>query len=195
MTSPIAIIGAGGWGTALAVTMARARKPVRLWVYESDLVAAMRKDRVNSIYLPNVQLPETIEISSVLDEVLQGSKTVVVAVPSHVFRSVITQVAAAAAPEMNFVSAAKGIENGTLMRMSEVIQDVIAPHFAPRVAVISGPTFAPEVARGEPTALVIASTNDDLRRFLQTELSAPRFRLYTNFDPIGVEIGAAASSL
>jgi glycerol-3-phosphate dehydrogenase (NAD(P)+) len=96
---------------------------------------------------------------------------------------------------MYFVSAAKGIENGTLMRMSEVVVDILKPAFKPQVAAISGPTFAPEVARGEPTALVVASPDERLRLSLQKELSAPRFRLYTNSDLIGVEIGAAVKNI
>jgi len=96
---------------------------------------------------------------------------------------------------MFFVSAAKGIENDSLMRMSEVVVDVAKPRFLPQVAAISGPTFAPEVARGEPTALVIASPDENLRQILQRELSAPRFRLYTNADLIGVEIAAAVKNI
>ena len=97
--------------------------------------------------------------------------------------------------EMFFVSATKGIENETLMRMSEVVADVAKARFTPRIAAISGPTFAPEVARGEPTALVVASPDEQLRLFLQKELSVPRFRLYTNPDLIGVEISAAVKNI
>src|SRR5207244_2448331 len=96
---------------------------------------------------------------------------------------------------MFFVSATKGIENDTLMRMSEVVADVAKPRFTPRVVAISGPTFAPEVARGEPTALVVASPDEELRLFLQQELSTPRFRLYTNSDLVGVEIAAAVKNI
>jgi glycerol-3-phosphate dehydrogenase (NAD(P)+) len=97
--------------------------------------------------------------------------------------------------DMLFVSAAKGIENDTLMRMSEVLADVARPRFSPRIAAISGPTFAPEVARGEPTALVVASPDEKSRVLLQNELSGPRFRLYTNSDLIGVEIAAAVKNI
>jgi glycerol-3-phosphate dehydrogenase (NAD(P)+) len=120
---------------------------------------------------------------------------VIIAVPSHVYRPVVSQMMPLLDAEMHFVSAAKGIENDTLMRMSEVVVDVLKPAFMPQVAAISGPTFAPEVARGEPTALVVASPDERLRLFLQKELSAPRFRLYTNSDLIGVEIGAAVKNI
>lgn len=195
MNSPIAIIGAGGWGTALAVTMARADKDVRLWAYEPYLVETMIAARENPIYLPSARIPESVRISNSMIDVLSDAGIVIVAVPSHVYRQVVTQMTPLLNAGMVFVSAAKGIENDTLMRMSEVVVDVLKPQFLPRVAAISGPTFAPEVAAGEPTALVVASPDESLRRMLQEELSAPRFRLYTNADLIGVEIGAAVKNI
>src|SRR5438046_9555757 len=102
-----------------------------------------------------------------MKDVLAGAGIVIIAVPSHVYRSVLTQTLPMLKPEMYFVNASKGIENGTLMRMSEVVEDVLRPVFSPKVAVMSGPTFAPEVAHGEPTALVVASKDKDVRLFLQ----------------------------
>jgi glycerol-3-phosphate dehydrogenase (NAD(P)+) len=195
MKAPIAIIGAGGWGTALAVTMARDERDVRLWAYESYLVETVIATRENPIYLPGIKIPETVRVSSSLSETLWGATIVLMAVPSHVVRSVLSRMLPMLSPEAVFVSAAKGIENDTLMRMSEVITDVSAARFIPKVGAISGPTFAPEVARGEPTALVVASPDEQLRLYLQSELSAPRFRLYTNSDLIGVEIAAAVKNV
>jgi len=195
MSFPIAIIGAGGWGTALAITMARAEREVRLWVYEPYLVETIIATRENPIYLPSARVPESVRVSNSMRDVLSGAPIVIIAVPSHVYRSVLSEIRPLLNPEMSFVSAAKGIENGTLMRMSEVVVDVLKPAFLPKVAAISGPTFAPEVARGEPTALVVASPDERLRLFLQRELSAPRFRLYTNSDLIGVEVGAAVKNI
>src|SRR3989454_6067983 len=195
MSFPIAIIGAGGWGTALAITMARAEREVRLWAYESYLVETILATRENPIYLPSARVPESVHVSNTMKEVLQGARIVIIAVPSHVYRPVVSQMMPLLDAEMHFVSAAKGIENDTLMRMSEVVVDVLRPALMPQVAAISGPTFAPEVARGEPTALVVASPDERLRLFLQKELSAPRFRLYTNSDLIGVEIGAAVKNI
>ena len=195
MSFPIAIIGAGGWGTALAITMARAEREVRLWVYEPYLVETIIATRENPIYLPSARVPESVRVSNSMRDVLSGAPIVIIAVPSHVYRSVLSEMRPLLNPEMSFVSAAKGIENGTLMRMSEVVVDVLKPAFMPKVAAISGPTFAPEVARGEPTALVVASPDERLRLFLQKELSAPRFRLYTNSDLIGVEVGAAVKNI
>jgi glycerol-3-phosphate dehydrogenase (NAD(P)+) len=198
MTSTIAIIGAGGWGTAIAITMARTDSTdceVRLWAFEPYLVETMIATRENPIYLPGATVPETVLISNSLKDVLTGAGIVIMAVPSHVYRSVLMQMLPLLQKEMYFVSASKGIENGTLMRMSEVIEDVVKPAFVPKVAVISGPTFAPEVAEGEPTALVVASSDEDVRLFLQQELSRPHFRLYTNPDIVGVEIGAAVKNI
>ena len=198
---PVAIIGAGGWGTALAITMARARIDtgavcdVRLWAYEPYLVETLIATRENPLYLPTIRVPEQVRISNSLSEVLAGARIVILAVPSHVFRHVFTQMLPLLNGGMFFVSATKGIESGTLMRMSEIVTDVAQPRFTPSVAAISGPTFAPEVARGEPTALVVASPDESLRLFLQKELSTARFRLYTNADLIGVEIAAAVKNI
>jgi len=198
MNSQIAIIGAGGWGTAIAITMAQTDakdREIRLWAFEPYLVETMIATRENPIYLAGVSIPETVSVSNSMKDVLAGAAIVIIAVPSHVYRSVFTQMLPLLHSEMYFVSASKGIENGTLMRMSEVIEDLVKPLFPPRVAVISGPTFAPEVAQGEPTALVVASNDEEVRLFLQRELSRPRFRLYTNPDIIGVEIGAAVKNI
>jgi glycerol-3-phosphate dehydrogenase (NAD(P)+) len=195
MMLPVGIIGAGGWGTALAVTLARADRQVSLWAFEPDLAERMAASRENTLYLPSVRIPDSIQICNSMKTVLADSRIVIMAVPSHVFRSVLEQVAPLVQPDTVFVSATKGIETRTLMRMSQVIVDVIGPAVEPRIAVISGPTFAPEVARGVPTALVVASPLESLRVQLQSELSTPRFRLYTNVDAIGVEIGAATKNI
>jgi len=195
MNAPIAIIGAGGWGTALAVTMARQGKQVRLWSYEAYVVETMIATRENPLYLPGIRVPDSVVVSNSMSDVLADAGIVIIAAPSHVYRLVFSQMLPLVNPDMLFVSAAKGIENETLMRMSEVLADVAKPHFLPRIAAMSGPTFALEVARGEPTALVVASQDENLRRLLQGELSGPRFRLYTNPDLTGVEIAAAVKNI
>ena len=192
---PIAIVGGGGWGTALAITMARLERDVRLWVYEPYLVETMIATGENPIYLPSVRIPPSVRVSNSVEEVLAGVRIVILAVPSHVYRQVLSHILPLLNADMWFVSATKGIENETLMRMSEVIADVARPRFVPCISAISGPTFALEVARGEPTALVVASPDESLRLYLQRELSAPRFRLYTNPDLIGVEISAAVKNI
>ena len=195
MKRPVSIIGAGGWGTALAITMARVHEHVRLWVFEPELAETIRSERKNPIYLPGPSIPDSVVPSDSLEEVLDGAELVISAVPSHFCRSVYERLLPFARPEMAFVTATKGIENGSLMRMSQVIHDVVGKRFEPRVAAISGPTFALEVARGEPTALVVASPEADLRFQVQQELAAPRFRLYTNPDIVGVEIGGSVKNI
>lgn len=192
--SPLAIVGAGGWGTALAVTQARAHRDVRLWVYEADLADFMRSKRENEVYLPGVKIPESVEIHESMCDVVRDCDVVLIAVPSHFFRNVVQQLVPLVSRDVVFVSATKGIENDTLMRMSEILDEVSRPFFEARVAALSGPTFAPEVSRGEPTALVIASPDEELRLRLQAELSTPRFRLYTNADRTGVELGGAVKN-
>src|SRR5215472_4022658 len=123
MTSPIAIIGAGGWGTALAATMARAERSVRLWVYEPYLLETILATRENPLYLPGHRIPASVEVTNAIDHAMRGSEMVIIAVPSHLFRSVVDRMMPVLTREMIFVSAAKGIENGSLMRMSEVIID------------------------------------------------------------------------
>jgi glycerol-3-phosphate dehydrogenase (NAD(P)+) len=193
VTAPLAIVGAGGWGTALAVTMARAGRHIRLWVYEPELAVAMTDTLENSIYLPGISIPESVRVSNSLRDVVQGCSVVIIAVPSHFFRAVALQLVKVTDAGTIFVSATKGIENDSSMRMSEILEDVAGP--SAQVAVLSGPTFAPEVARGEPTALVIASADETLRLQLQSELSTPRFRLYTNADRTGVELGGAVKNV
>ena len=193
--SPLGIIGAGGWGTALAVTQARAQRDVRLWVYEPELAESMVGTRENAVYLPGVRIPENVRISNSMCDVVADCEVVIIAVPSHFYRGVASQLVPLVSQPTIFVSATKGIENGTLMRMSQILEEVAAPAFKAQVAVLSGPTFAPEVSRGEPTALVIASPEEELRLRLQSELSAPRFRLYTNSDRTGVELGGAVKNI
>ena len=192
---PLAIIGAGSWGTALAIVLAPRFERIRLWVYEHDLAARMAETRSNDLYLPGFALPENIEIQTGLPEALRDAGIVISAMPSHLVRTLYGQMGPHANPGMVFVSATKGLENGTLMRMSEVIREVLAPAFEPRVTVISGPTFAREVARGGPAALVVASTDRDLAASIQSAFSGPAFRLYTSSDPVGVEIGGAVKNV
>lgn len=194
MSLPVAVIGAGGWGTALAVILARTERCVSLWVHEPGLARSMTETRENSVYLPSVQIPDSVRISNIVGDAVADSRIVIMAVPSHVFRAVVQRVAPLVKPDTIFVSATKGIETQSLMRMSQVIGDVLETTDE-KIAVISGPTFAPEVARGVPTALVVASKSEALRLLLQQELSMPRFRLYTNSDTIGVEMGAATKNI
>ncbi len=191
----LAIIGGGSWGTALAIVLAPRFERLRLWVYEPDLVQRMSTSRENDVYLPGFQLAAHVEVHNELAAALEHADVVLGVMPSHLARPLYKQMAPHLTPSMHLVSATKGLEAGTLLRVSEVIRQVIEPHFPPRVAVISGPTFAREVARGDPTALVVASTDRQLAENIQGAFSGPTFRLYTSGDPIGVEIGAAVKNV
>jgi glycerol-3-phosphate dehydrogenase (NAD(P)+) len=191
----LAIIGAGGWGTALAIVLAPRFEQVRLWVYERDLAERMRATRENDVFLPGAHVPEKVGITSGLCEALDGAEVVLSVMPSHVVRATYTRMLPHLASSMLFVSATKGLENGTLLRMSEVIREVVSPRFEPRIAVLSGPTFAKEVALGEPTALVAASADPEVAGIVQAAFSGPTFRVYRNPDPVGVELAASLKNV
>jgi glycerol-3-phosphate dehydrogenase (NAD(P)+) len=189
------IIGAGSWGTALAIVLAPRFGRIRLWAHERDLVDRMLSTRVNDVFLPGFSLPLNVQPTADLGHALAEADTVVGVMPSRFARSLYREMLPHLAPAMRFVSATKGLEQGTLLRMSEVAHQAIAEKFEPRVAVLSGPTFAREVARGEPTAVVISSGDQELAASIQREFSGPTFRLYANDDPVGVELGAALKNI
>ena len=191
----LAIIGGGSWGTALAIVLAPRCESVTLWVYEADLAARMSHSRENDIFLPGFQLPDRVQITTELPAALEGADIVLGVMPSHHARGIYTAMLPHLTPSMILVSATKGLEQGSLLRMSEVIEHVVKARFEPRVAVLSGPTFAREVAAGNPTAVVVASSNPEVARCVQEAFSGPTFRLYTNADPVGVEVGAALKNV
>jgi glycerol-3-phosphate dehydrogenase (NAD(P)+) len=193
----IAILGGGGWGTALAIVLSRSRKPheISLWVHDATLAESLQRDRENRTYLPGHQLAETVFVTHRMDEAMSKAAFVVGAMPSAHARQVYTQARDYADHVTAFASATKGLEPSTHLRMSKVICDVISKVFAPRVAVLSGPSFADEAARGEPTAVVIASTEAKLSSDLQEEFASPSFRLYTNGDVLGVELCGAMKNV
>jgi glycerol-3-phosphate dehydrogenase (NAD(P)+) len=193
----IAILGAGSCGTALAIALAHSHAPHRLslWVHGQDVLQAIRANRENSVYLPGIRLPEQIEPTTNLAEALDGADIVLGAMPSAHARGVYATALAHLDPRMIFVSATKGIEHDSLLRMSEVIANVTGNKFVPHIAVLSGPSFALEVARGDPTAVVIASSEPGLAASVQHEFSGPKLRFYTNDDLVGVEIGGAVKNV
>jgi glycerol-3-phosphate dehydrogenase (NAD(P)+) len=191
----VAIIGAGSWGTALAIVLAPRFERIRLWAHESDLVERMVSTRVNDVFLPGFTFPPNMEPTTGLEYALEDAGIVIGVMPSRFARPLYRQMLQHLDSEMRFVSATKGLEQGTLLRMSEVACQVIGEKFEPRVTVLSGPTFAREVARGEPTAVVIASPDQELAASIQREFSGPTFRLYVNDDPVGVELGAALKNI
>lgn len=191
----LAIIGAGSWGTALAVVLAPRFEEVRLWVYETDLAAHLAQSRENDVFLPGFLLPSNVIPSSDLGASVEGCGMVLGVMPSRYARGLYEALAPHLDPSMIVISATKGLEHDSLLRMSEVIETVLRPRFEAPIAVISGPTFAREVARGDPTALVVASKDAETARRVQAAFSGPTFRLYTNHDVVGVELGGALKNV
>jgi glycerol-3-phosphate dehydrogenase (NAD(P)+) len=192
--SEIAIIGAGAWGTGLAIALGRkGTHRVRLWAHETEVRDSINRRHSNDVFLPGHKLPESVTATGHYQEAVRGAQIVVSVMPSHHCRRVFEELWVCLTPEMLIVSATKGLENDTHLRMSEVIVQVIksAQGFSPRVGALSGPSFATEVARGDPTAITIASPDDGLTETVQNEFSDPQFRVYTNNDVIGVELGGA----
>ena len=185
----IAIVGAGSWGTALAVHLARGGERVTLWARSSEVVEAIRARRRNPWYLSDVELPAGIDATSDAAAALDGATLVIVAVPSEFFAATLARLGPVTAP---VVSATKGFEPARHRRMSEVVSERWP---ATAVAVLSGPSFAREVARAQPAAAVVASRDDALAADLQRRLGSREFRLYTNRDVVGVEVGGAIKNV
>lgn len=188
----LAIIGGGSWGTALAIVLAPRFSRVTLWVYESDLAARMETARVNDIYLPDCPVPANVAVTADLASALDGAAIVLGVMPSHLARGLYQRMLPGLNESMLFVSATKGLENHSLRRITEVIREVVG---TARVAVISGPSFAREVARFEPTAVVAAADEPGVAEAIQAAFSGPTFRVYTSSDPIGVEIGGSIKNV
>jgi len=196
--SRIAIIGAGSWGTALAMVAGRrGDHEVRLWAYEKEVFESLSKTGINSLFLPGFNVPSTVTATNDLKEALAGAEIVVSVMPSHHCRRVFEHMAQWLLPHMLFVSATKGVENDTLLRMTEVIHEVVHRlcGFEPKITAMSGPTFAKEVAKGDPTALTVASADLALASIVQKEFSDPGFRVYMNDDLTGVELGGALKNV
>jgi glycerol-3-phosphate dehydrogenase (NAD(P)+) len=195
--SKIAVIGAGAWGTAISIVLGRGdRHEVKLWAYEKEVRDSIETTQTNSVFLPGQKIPNTVQSTGDFAEALNGAKVVVSAMPSQHCRPLFQQIASHLRPETLIVSATKGLEQTTLLRMSEVICQVANENkITCRVGAMSGPTFAAEVARGDPTAITIASQDNELLATVQREFSDPAFRVYTNEDVVGVELGGSLKNI
>jgi glycerol-3-phosphate dehydrogenase (NAD(P)+) len=196
--SRIAILGAGAWGTALAIVMTRKNAhKVCLWAYEPEVRDTIAVHRENALYLPGLKIPANVVPTNLYAEALEGAEVVVSVMPSNNCRAVFGEILPFLTADMLLVSATKGIENTSHMRMTEIISSVIqdAEKFVPRVGALSGPSFAREVGLGDPTAITIASADKELVQIVQQEFSDPSFRVYTNDDVTGVELGGALKNV
>ena len=212
--SQIAIIGGGAWGTGLAIVLGRkGTHQVRLWAHELDVCDSINRNHVNERFLPGGRIPDSVSATNDLKAVLEGVQIIVSVMPSQHCRQLFERMRADIPRRALIVSATKGIEERTLLRMSEVIQEVLAGDkdgkgappssrslrqglgFDFPIGALSGPSFAQEVARGDPTAVTIASQSPDLLRIVQQEFSDASFRVYTNSDVVGVELGGALKNI
>jgi glycerol-3-phosphate dehydrogenase (NAD(P)+) len=188
----VAIVGGGSWGTALAVHLGRTGREVRLWFRDPSQAVAVSTTRGNERYLSGVTLPPGVTITADSAEALQGADIVVVAVPSHSFAAVARRVSADVSDEAVVISATKGLDPERRLRMSQLIDEILPGR---PLAVLSGPSFAREVARGLPTALVVAAREARVARLAQRRLATHEFRLYTNRDVVGVEMAGALKNV
>jgi glycerol-3-phosphate dehydrogenase (NAD(P)+) len=191
----VAVIGAGAWGTTLARLLADTGLHVRLWAYEREVVEAIRHKHENTLFLPGVRLPTSLSSTISLREALQDREWLVFAVPSHAARAVLRQIGPLLSGPIPLVSATKGIEEGTLQLMSQVIRETLPSGMQRSLAFLSGPSFAAEVSRGQPTAVVLAGEDVELVRRLQALLMTPFFRVYAGTDLIGVQLGGALKNV
>jgi glycerol-3-phosphate dehydrogenase (NAD(P)+) len=196
--SEIAIIGAGAWGTGIAIVLGRkGTHHVRLWAHEADVCQSIMQNRINETFLPGRRIPDSVTASNDLAATLEGAQIVVSVMPSQHCRALFARMRPLLQPQTLIVSATKGLEEGSLQRMTEVIAQVLKRDDGtlPAVGALSGPSFAQEVARGDPTAITIASQDAALLRSVQQEFSDPTFRVYTNSDLVGVELGGALKNI
>jgi glycerol-3-phosphate dehydrogenase (NAD(P)+) len=189
---PMTVIGAGSWGTALAILLAREGHPTVLWSRDRAQAAAMQESRRNARYLPGAVFPANLQVSTDLSAALAHARDALIAVPSHAFRSTLQRIQPHLSPEVRIAWATKGFEHASGKLPHQVVREVLGDRPG---AVLSGPTFAQEVGAGLPTAMTVASTDDAFARELATNLSGPNFRAYTQNDILGVEVGGAVKNV
>ena len=191
----IGVVGTTSWGTTLAVIMARRGLDVRLWARTEDEAAGLGDAGENARFVPGVEFPSGLTVTASPGEAFGDADVVVIAVPSRSFRENVRAVRDDLAEPAIVVSATKGLELGTGNRMSEVLSEELPPALRPRICALSGPNLAKEVAREKPSSTVVASPNADAARTVQTHINTPRFRVYTNEDIVGVELGGALKNI
>ncbi|WP_437632142.1 NAD(P)H-dependent glycerol-3-phosphate dehydrogenase [Sorangium sp. So ce854] len=191
----VAVIGAGAWGTALAKLLADKGNPTALWAHHGELAGRIEGERHNHRYLPGVALPASLRATSDLEDALRGAELVLLVVPSHALRDVVREAGPHVPRDALVCSATKGIENDSLMLMSEVLVDELGRDVEPRLTYLSGPSFAREVAAGQPTTVVVAGKGERETHAVQRMLATDRFRVYSSDDVVGVEVGGALKNV
>ncbi len=191
----VAVLGAGAWGTALAKVLADKGNPTALWAHRAELADHIQRDRVNRRYLPSAELPLNLRATGDLEGALRGAELVVIVVPSHALRFVVREARAHIPGGALLCSATKGIENDSLMLMSEVLLDELGRDVEPRLTYLSGPSFAKEVVLGHPTTVVVAGASERETHAVQRAFATDRFRVYSSDDVVGVEVGGALKNV
>lgn len=191
----VAVLGAGGWGTTLAILLLSNGHTVTLYEYKPDYAQILRQKRINEIYLPKIKIPQEIYITSDLNEAISKKQIIVLAVPTQYLRSVIEKINFISIKNSILVNVAKGIEISTLKRVSEIIKDVFPSISDDQIATLSGPSHAEEVARKIPTAVVVGSSSIETAKFVQNEFMNPYFRVYATTDIVGVELGGSLKNV
>jgi glycerol-3-phosphate dehydrogenase (NAD(P)+) len=191
----IAVIGAGAWGTALAKHLAQKGVSVQLWAYEREVVDAINATHENSQFLPGVKLPPALRVTDSLAQATEGCESILFAVPSHVAREVLQQLAPVLPDGTAIISATKGIEEDTLKLITQIMEDVLPHSCHQALMVLSGPTFATEVSQGQPAALCLAGKNTAVVTRFQSVLMSPTLRVYADHDVVGVQLGGALKNV
>jgi glycerol-3-phosphate dehydrogenase (NAD(P)+) len=195
MMQTLAVVGAGSWGTALAIACAGRATRVHLWAREEEVARGVNEARRNPLYLAEAPIPDNVTAFTDFENCLAGAELVLLVPPSHAMRRIVLYALPWLRPDQLIVSATKGLEENSHLRMSQVIRETLQTAFAPKLAVLSGPSFAKEVANGEPAALVVASADEAVATAVQSHLSGGNLRLYTNADEVGVELGASVKNV
>jgi glycerol-3-phosphate dehydrogenase (NAD(P)+) len=191
----IGVIGGGSFGTAMALHLARKDYPVTIWAHDKAVAETMQTTRENKTYLPGAALPENLTATHSLESATRGKRLVLQVNPSHATRHVMTQAAEFLEPDAVIVNCTKGLENETLKTMSELLMEILPESNRQRLAYLSGPSFAREVALGAPTAVTIASRSRDVAKFCQAIFTTDRFRVYTTEDIVGAELASALKNV
>ncbi|MCC2667056.1 MAG: hypothetical protein K0S63_972 [Gammaproteobacteria bacterium] len=190
---PLAILGAGSWGTALALHLSRLNQTIRLWTFEKKHAIDLQTEKTNNHYLPGHPFPSTLHPTDQMADAIQGVQDILIVVPSMGFRNTVTQLKPLLQPDMRIVWATKGLDENTGQLLHEVIEEVLGKEYS--YAVLAGPSFAGEVARALPTAVVIASSNPGFAQDLSVRFNTPFFRVYLSNDIIGVEVGGVVKNV
>jgi len=190
---PIGVIGAGSWGTALSLLLARKNTPIDLWVFEKDLCQEINDSRENKLFLPGFNIPENITPTNNIEQAIRGKAAILLVAPTHVIRQTLLSMRDVIEPNCLIVNASKGIENDSLFTSHQMMQEILTKPYIP--AVLSGPTFAKEIAQGAPSCAVAACSDQKNADIVKNIFSTPQFRVFTSTDLIGVELGGALKNV